>query len=44
LGINFLAVLLSFTGILTPITGALFHNCGSVFVVINAALLLREKA
>ena len=31
------------SGILTLITGALWHNCGSVFVVINAALLLRYK-
>ena len=28
---------------LHPITGALWHNCGSVFVVVNAALLLRLK-
>ncbi len=31
----------SAAGILTPVTGALWHNCGSVFVVVNAALLLR---
>ncbi len=41
--INLTAVILSAAGILTPITGALWHNCGSVFVVVNAALLLREK-
>ena len=41
--INLSAVILSALGILTPITGALWHNCGSVFVVINAALLLRYK-
>ena len=41
--INLSAVLLSATGILTPVTGALWHNCGSVFVVVNAALLLRMK-
>jgi len=41
--INLTAVLLSALGVLTPITGALWHNCGSVFVVVNAALLLREK-
>ena len=29
--------------VMAPITGALWHNCGSVFVVINAALLLRYK-
>ncbi len=41
--INLTAVVLSAFGILNPITGALWHNCGSVFVVINAALLLRTK-
>lgn len=38
--INIAAVVLSAMGVLTPITGALWHNCGSVFVVANAALLL----
>ena len=41
--INLSAVILSAAGILTPVTGALWHNLGSVFVVVNAALLLREK-
>ncbi len=41
--INLTAVLLSAAGILTPVTGALWHNFGSVFVVVNAAALLREK-
>ena len=41
--INLTAVVLSALGILNPITGALWHNFGSVFVVINAALLLRLK-
>jgi len=41
--INLSAVVLSSLGILNPITGALWHNCGSVFVVVNAALLLRLK-
>ena len=41
--INLSAVLLSALGVLNPITGALWHNCGSVFVVVNAALLLRLK-
>lgn len=41
--INITAVLLSALGILNPVTGALWHNCGSVFVVVNAALLLRLK-
>ena len=41
--INLSAVILSAFGVLTPITGALWHNFGSVFVVVNAALLLRKK-
>lgn len=41
--INITAVILSAAGILTPVTGALWHNFGSVFVVVNAALLLRVK-
>jgi len=41
--INLVAVVLSVLGLLNPVTGALLHNCGSVFVVLNAALLLREK-
>ena len=41
--INLSAVILSTAGILTPVTGSLWHNCGSVFVVVNAALLLRMK-
>ncbi len=41
--INISAVVLSALGILTPVTGALWHNFGSVFVVVNAALLLRVK-
>ena len=41
--INLTAVVLSALGILTPVTGALWHNFGSVFVVVNAALLLRVK-
>lgn len=41
--INITAVILSAAGILNPITGALWHNCGSVFVVVNAAMLLRYR-
>lgn len=44
LAINLVAVYLSVSGALTPVTAALFHNCGSVFVVINAATLLRRRA
>ena len=41
--LNFGAIILSFFGLLTPITGALWHNVGSVFVVVNAALLLISR-
>lgn len=41
--INLSAVVLSALGVLNPVTGALWHNCGSVFVVVNAALLLQLK-
>jgi len=37
---NFLAVGLSMMAVLGPVTGALVHNVGSVFVVVNSALLL----
>jgi Cu+-exporting ATPase len=38
--INFGAIMLAGLGMLNPVTAALVHNCGSVFVVINSALLL----
>lgn len=41
--INFLAVILSVLGKLTPTTGALVHNAGSCFVVLIAALLYDRK-
>ncbi len=41
--INFIAVLLSVLGVLTPTTGALVHNAGSCFVVLIAALLYDRK-
>lgn len=37
--INFIAILLSAAGVLTPVSGALVHNAGSVLIVLNAALL-----
>lgn len=43
LSINFVAVFLSVLGILTPTTGALVHNAGSIFVVLIAALLYDQK-
>lgn len=44
MGLNLGAVLLAMTGILDPVTGALTHNAGSVFVIIHSALLLRWKS
>lgn len=41
--INILAVVLSVLGLLTPTTGALVHNAGSVFVVLLATLLYDRK-
>lgn len=41
--INILAVFLSVIGALTPTTGALVHNAGSVFVILIAALLYDRK-
>ena len=41
--INAIAVALSVTGVLNPITGALVHNIGSVLVILNAALLYDRK-
>lgn len=43
MAINFTAILLSVTGILNPVSGALVHNAGSVLVVLNAALLYDRK-
>ena len=41
--INFVAIIMSFMGWLTPTTGALVHNAGSIFVVLIAALLYDRK-
>ncbi len=41
--INAVAIVLSLMGWLTPVTGALWHNAGSVLVVMNAALLYDRK-
>lgn len=43
MAINFVAILLSVGGVLTPTTGALVHNAGSCFVVLLAALLYDRK-
>ena len=41
--LNFVAIALALTAVLNPVTGALVHNCGSVFVVVNSAFLLRWR-
>lgn len=41
--LNFIAIILAITGILNPVVGALVHNAGSVFVIINSALLLKWR-
>lgn len=41
--INFVAIFFSIWGVLTPTTGALVHNAGSILVVLIAALLYDRK-
>ncbi len=41
--INFFAIVLSVLSLLTPTTGALVHNAGSIFVILIAALLYDRK-
>ena len=43
MALNFVAIVLAMTGILNPVVGALVHNTGSVFVIINSALLLKWR-
>lgn len=43
MALNFLAIALAITGVLNPVVGALVHNAGSVFVIINSAFLLKWK-
>lgn len=40
---NVIAVILSTAGALNPVTAALVHNVGSVFVVVSSALLITNK-
>lgn len=40
---NALALIASGFGLLTPILGAVVHNVGSVIVVLNSALLIKDK-
>lgn len=41
--INLTFIALSMLGVLTPMQGAIVHNCGSVAVVVHSALLLKWK-
>ena len=41
--LNAVAIVLAVTGILNPVVGALVHNAGSVFVIVNSALLLQWR-
>jgi len=41
--INLIAVTLGLLGVLTPLTGALMHNIGSLIVIFNAALLYERN-
>ena len=44
MALNFVAIILAFLAVLDPVSGALVHNCGSVFVIVNSAFLLRWSA
>lgn len=41
--LNFVAIVLAGSGMLSPVVGALVHNAGSVLVIANSALLLNYK-
>ncbi len=41
--INFVGIILSYVGLLNPLTGALVHNLGSVLVILISALLYELK-
>lgn len=41
--LNFVAIGLAITGILSPVVGALVHNVGSVAVIINSSRLLKWR-
>ena len=41
MSLNFLAIVLAFLAVLDPVSGALVHNCGSAFVILDFSLLLR---
>ena len=41
--LNFVSIVLAMLAVLDPVSGALVHNCGSVFVIVNSALLLKWR-
>lgn len=41
MALNFVAITLAILGSLNPVVGALVHNAGSIFVIINSAFLLK---
>ena len=41
--LNFVAIVLAMLAVLDPVSGALVHNCGSVFVIVNSAFMLKWK-
>jgi len=41
MALNFAAIALAITGVLTPVIGALVHNVGSVAVIVNSSFLLK---
>jgi len=41
--LNFVVIVLAMLAVLDPVSGALVHNCGSVFVIVNSALLLKWR-
>ena len=43
MGINLVATGLGMLGLMGPVVGALVHNGGSVFVLLNSARLLRDR-
>jgi heavy metal translocating P-type ATPase len=43
MALNFAAIALAVSGVLTPVTGALAHNAGSVAVIIHSALLINWR-
>ena len=44
MALNFVAIILAMTAVLNPVTGALVHNAGSVFVIVNSIFLLNWKS